>query len=122
MPDLNAQVADVLNNDPVLTALVGTQIWNIRRREIDDKPSLVYRRVSTTVVDSSQGANSLAGANYQLDGYARSLDESSRIALAAYDSLKGAFSAVYTTRRDNYLPVECAYMVSIDTTVWGVED
>lgn len=122
MADLNAQVAASLHADSALVALVGDQIWNLRRPEINDKPALVYRRMSTIPVNSSQGANALAGASFQFDAYATTLESAAAIAQAARSAMVRDFQSPSEGRNDLYLPIECAYRVSIDMSIWGLDE
>lgn len=122
MTDINEQVATVLNNDATLASLVGTEIWNVPRRVIADKPMVVYFRTSTIPTNHSKGYSDLGHAEFQIEAFSKSLELAVQIAATVKQALRSAFNATFDGRRDDYDINDCAYRVTIDMTVAGYDD
>ena len=119
--DLNERVADALNNDAFLQSLVGNQIWNIFRREINEKPAVVFFRESTIGVNSSMGTNALVGGRFQFDCYAKTLELCAQIKRAVEDVIIRDFQGIFLNRVDRYNEQECSYLIQIEYSLWGYD-
>ena len=122
MADLNEAVYSALSGDGALGALVGARIWNTQRSEADTLPSLVFQRVSTFPVNSSDGVDGLAGVRYQLDAYASTLASASSVIYAARDAILGTLTGVVLSRQDLSEDESRAFRIIMDVSVWGTDE
>lgn len=122
MPDLNEAVYSALQASPELVALVDDRIWNLRRPQNEPVPALVFNRISTQNVNSSQGTAALAAGRYQLDAYAQTLAVASNVMFAARKAVLDAFTGIALGRSDYFLNDIDIYRVSIDVSVWGNDE
>lgn len=85
----------ILAADTDVAALVATRIYPVRRVQGDALPAIVYRRISSTHIHSTQGSSGACNARIQIDCWAatyagaKTLADKVRLALDGYHGTAG---------------------------------
>jgi hypothetical protein len=122
--------AFLLADSGISAAIGGQRIFPVTLPQGENRPSVVYTRISGVGDHHMQGASGLARPRYQIDAYAQLADDANALAdlvKARLDGYRGPMGAVtvqgafFETERDDYQPDAKLYRASRDYFIWFEE-
>ena len=136
--DIRPALRSFLLADPQIAAMVGGQrIFPLRLPQGIREPSIVYARITGLGDHHMQGASGLTRPRYQVDAWAKSADDATRLAdliKARLDGYRGSMTApgsppevvtvqgaFFETERESYDGDVEMYRVSRDYLIWWEE-